>query len=76
MAIKASEAEKNFAHNAEKATAGADGGSSTATGAVTLQVSNLHPEITEDDLSKMFAPFNNFTKAELKRDAANTATVA
>ena len=73
--IKASEAEKNFAHNAEKATAGADGSGSTATGAVTLQVSNLHPEITEEDLGKMFAPFSNFTKAELQRDASNKATV-
>jgi len=72
--IKASEAEKNFAHNAEKATAGADGSGSTATGAVTLQVSNLHPEITEDDLGKMFAPFSNFTKAELQRDSSNQAT--
>lgn len=70
--IKASEAEKNFAHNAEKATAAAEDG--TATGAVTLQVANLHPEITEEDLGKMFTPFTNFTKAQLQRDAANKPT--
>lgn len=74
VAIKASEAEKNFAHNAEKATAGADSGATMATGAVTLQVANLHPEITEDDLGKMFTPFGNFSKAELRRDSAGQAT--
>lgn len=64
VAIKASEAEKNFAHNAEKAAAENTNG--VAVGSTILQVTGLHPEITENDLTQMFTPFGNLGEVKLQ----------
>ena len=73
--IKASEAEKNFIRNQEKAASGgehvaAHSGISAPPTANRLYVGNLHVNISEDDLRTVFAPFGEIQQIQLHSDEA------
>ncbi|KAK9865341.1 hypothetical protein WJX84_001809 [Apatococcus fuscideae] len=73
--VKSSEAEKNLAWEAAQqqsnamAQMNAMAGMGAGTGPCKLAVNNLHPNITEPDLMKIFEPFGHIDAVNLQKDA-------
>ncbi|CAD7700816.1 unnamed protein product [Ostreobium quekettii] len=79
--VKASEAEKNLAWEAQQqqqqnqaaAAALLGTGLGTATGPCKLSVEGLHPDISESDLRKIFEPFGELDFIQLAKDGSGNS---
>jgi len=81
--VKASEAEKNMAWEAQQANQQANNMQmSTAvfpgmnTGPCKLQVSNVHPNVADSDLESIFSPFGALDFAQIVKDPSGSSTGA
>jgi RNA-binding protein 39 len=86
--VKASEAEKNMAweaqqaqnqsaaHQSQKVEQNLTGVAGTAgfTGPAKLQVACIHPNVKDDDLRSIFEPFGTLDFAEISKDLAGNST--
>eukprot|EP00210_Caulerpa_lentillifera_P008014 g7653.t1 len=78
--VKASEAEKNLAWEAQQqqqqnqaAAAALLGSNLTASGPCKLYVAGLHPDITQNDLKRIFSPFGDVDLVQLALDSKGTS---